>query len=292
MKYLILYIAAIAFLLSSCEKMVDNVDLPDQDPKLVVHCYISPDDSLLKAYVSLSAPIFSEQYVDNFNPVSNATVKISDFSNEIQLVYDGQQLYKASTSAFPIIAGNTYKITVSAPGYTSVEATTQVPLEQNQSLVLASVDSLTQDEYSTEIKFKTEFTDLPGEGHYYRIAGLVKIAYDDGSNTYLDTSYNHLDVRYGQEFFSDRNKDGQKILSELNYYKYNYEEMYGQEKMLALSLHLMTCDVHYYKMHKSLESYSGDDPFSEPAIIYTNIQNGLGVFGSYRKYSVVVDLED
>jgi hypothetical protein len=32
--------------------------------------------------------------------------------------------------------------------------------------------------------------------------------------------------------------------------------------------------------HQSIFNYTGDDPFSEPTQIYTNVTNGLGVFAA------------
>jgi hypothetical protein len=52
---------------------------------------------------------------------------------------------------------------------------------------------------------------------------------------------------------------------------------------------LLNVDEHYYRYHTTLRLYSGDDPFSEPAPIYSNIVGGLGVFGAYNKTTVVKD---
>ena len=45
-------------------------------------------------------------------------------------------------------------------------------------------------------------------------------------------------------------------------------------------------DEAYYRFHNSLlnsnESNEGD-PFSEPSITYTNIENGLGVFCAFNR---------
>jgi len=286
-KYIFIAFLFMTTCFFSCEKIVDNVDLPQQEPKLVVHCYISPEDTLIKAHVYLSVPIFSNYNIDEYSPVTNATVKITDFSQEATLIYDGIEKYVISTSAFSILPNNTYKITVSAPGYKAVEASCKVPAYTNETLQIIAIDSIKSNDYNTEYKFKIEFTDRPGIGDFYRLSGNVTTVYDDGSGTNIDTSEYMLYPKYGQEFFSDKNNDGQKMLSEMNYYKYSYyEEGYGGERIIGLKFHLLVTDEHYYKYHKSLSNYSGDDPFSEPTIIYSNMQNGLGVFGAYRKFTV------
>jgi len=270
-----------------CEKIVDNVNIPEQQPKVVVNCYISPEDTLISAYVSLSAPIWSTTYVDNNMPVTNATVIISNNTTQAQLVYNYQKsCYIIHTSAFPIQADVTYKLAVSVPGYSSVEATCKVPVLINQSLQFLSFDSVSGDQNSTEYRFKVEFTDFSGIGNYYRIGGILISLYDNGMGG-SDTTYNTLNIKNNEEFIFDKDIDGQVILSELNYWKGNYDmPSSGSEKLIKLKVFLLTTDDNYYQFHKTLSSYTGDDPFSEPTIVFSNVQNGLGVFASYRKYTI------
>ena len=187
------------------------------------------------------------------------------------------------------MADHSYNLKVDAPGYTSVEASCKVPILNNQSLHLLSFDSISGNQNSVEYKFKVEFTDFSGIGNYYRIGGDLKVLYDSSMGMSADTGYNALSAKLNQEFLTDKVADGQKMLSELNYNKYNNEFGYGGEKLIGLKLVLLTTDENYYKYHKSLSGYVGDDPFSEPTIVYSNIHNGLGVFAAYRKYTVNVN---
>lgn len=41
-------------------------------------------------------------------------------------------------------------------------------------------------------------------------------------------------------------------------------------------------DENYYKYHRSLETSGNDNPFTEPSLVYTNINNGLGCFAAYN----------
>ena len=276
------------FVLSSCEKIVDNVSIPAQQPKIVVTCFISPEDTLISANVSLSAPIWSTTSVDLNTPVTNATVIISNGSTQTQLAYNYQKsCYVTSTNIFPIQPDATYKLTVSVPGYTSVEATCHVPALKNQSLEFLSFDSVTGDQNSVEYRFKVDFTDFSGVGNYYRVGGILVTLSDNGIGS-TDTMYNTLSFKNNEEFYSDKDIDGQKIMSELKYWKDNYDMVQqGSEKLIRLKILLLTTDENYYQFHKTLSSYTGDDPFSEPTIVFSNIQNGLGVFAAYRKYVLV-----
>lgn len=271
----------------SCEKIVDNVDIPLQQPKIVVTCFISPEDSIIKAFVYLSSPIFTYSNTDNYTPVNNAVVKISDFTNERTLTYGGmsEEYYRISTAQFPVLPGNNYRLSVSVPGYDNVEATCKVPLYPNQSLQFLSFDSVQEDEYNWKYIFKTEFTDFNGMGDYYRVAGVITSVYDYGSGT-PDTTQNQIYVQFDKEYLSDKINDGQKFQNVFEHWMgYYMEKEYG-EKYISAEFFLLSTDENYYQFHKSLSAYSGDDPFSEPVIVYSNINGGLGAFGAYRQYSV------
>ena len=286
--HIIPLIFLITICITACEKIVDNVDIPSQQPKLVVNCYISPEDTIIKATVYASAPIWSVSAVDSYTPVSTATVKISDNNTEKQLIYNSQKgEYVLNASSFPIQEDVVYKLSVSAPGFTSVVASCKVPLQINKSLLFLSFDSVVGDQYSTEYKFRTEFTDFSGLGNYYRIGGYIIALYNDSIGGVNDTTYNSLSSNNNKEFMADKDNDGQKVQSELNYWKYNYDDgMGGGEKLLGLKLFLLTTEENYYKFHKSMSNYVGDDPFSEPTIAFSNFNNGLGVFGAYRKFTI------
>jgi len=285
--YITIALSIFILFFSSCEKIVDNVDIPLQQPKVVVSCFISPEDTLIKAFIYLSSPIFSNSNTDNYTPVNNAVVKISDYTNEATLAYQSMshEYYSIGTDIFPILPGNNYRLTVSVPGYDNVEASCHVPLYANQSMQFLSFDSIQEDEYAWKYIFKTEFTDFSGVGDFYRVSGVITSVYDYGSGA-ADTSWNQIYTQFDKEYLSDKLVDGQKIQSVFEYWiGYYMEKEYG-EKFLSAEFFLLTTDENYYRFHRSLSSYSGDDPFSEPTIVYSNINGGLGAFGAYRKSSV------
>src|SRR5687768_11425535 len=98
------------FALISCEQDA-NIDLPETAPKLVISCYIMPQDSIIRANISLSNPIFNSASTNTGAPVTDATVTLFGNSSSVQLVYNSSdQFYEIATSIFPIIGGNEYRI--------------------------------------------------------------------------------------------------------------------------------------------------------------------------------------
>jgi hypothetical protein len=55
---------------------------------------------------------------------------------------------------------------------------------------------------------------------------------------------------------------------------------------------LLNTEKSYYQYHKSLHNYNDSEiPFSEPTLLYTNIEGGLGIFTSYTKKVVSMRLK-
>jgi hypothetical protein len=59
-----------------------------------------------------------------------------------------------------------------------------------------------------------------------------------------------------------------------------------------LKIYLLNTDKAYYDYQKSLEKYnSGEDPFTEPSPVYSNISGGLGIFAAYTVDSLIYRLK-
>ncbi|MDD3875677.1 MAG: DUF4249 domain-containing protein [Bacteroidales bacterium] len=281
----ILIITILSFLFS-CEKTVTDIELPQQEPKLVVNAYISPEDTIIQVNVSLSHPIFKPyDYNDNNQSVENATVKISSNGNELIIPYNfTDYAYISSTSNFPIVEGQTYRLDVSTPDGKSVNASCTVP-KKNSSIQHLSTDTVNDEWGGKMLRIKIKFFDLQGVGNFYRVGGALD--YVDLYGSITDTFSSGLSPKYNLEFFTDATNDGEDILSELNYWTYDESEWMH---FTRLRIFLLSVDSHYYNFHKSLSNYQGDSPFSEPTIIYSNIEGGMGAFAAYRKHVINVTI--
>lgn len=277
---------AAIFLLSfftSCERDAD-VELPKTEPKLVLVSFITPQDTALKVTVTRSQPIFEPYSVNTNSAVADATVIMASTTASVQLTFDAAlQYYTAPSTAFPINAGSSYTLTVTTPAGESAEATTTVPLNNPVSgFSISMTDSLYAD--PNFIQLTADFTygmnDFAGEENRYRFFSAVIIR-DTVTN---DTT----SLRFVNQLFTDNNKDGQTIQATLRGEWSGYDP-FGNQKVIGYDCWMFNVNHDYYKYHTSLYNYSGDDPFSEPTIIYTNVKDGLGVFAAangvkYRFY--------
>jgi Domain of unknown function (DUF4249) len=279
-------LAAAAFLLtcfSSCERNAD-VELPDVPSKLALSCFISPQDTIIRAYVTRSVPIFSlnSGNIDPYQPYDGAVVTLTGNSSSIQLVYNQQtQMYEIPATVFPIVAGNTYSISVSAPQYHTLQAQTRVPLVAPSDFTITAdidIDSINNTVYPFVTgEIDHQFTDIAGETNYYMINALMET--DDTSSA----AYRFFDLARSLE--TDNNRDGQLIRGGLSVYTNLFYNTIG------IRIYLTTSGFDYYEYHRTIYSgNNGGDPFSEPSLVYSNVTNGYGIFCGVNTTSVLIPL--
>jgi Domain of unknown function (DUF4249) len=266
----------------SCNSFVTEVDpsqLPSTDSKLVLSCYISPQDTVIAAKVTETKTVISTG--GTRADITNATVKISDGTKTVQLVYDNNLLYyRVLPSQMPIVVGKTYTMTVSTPDGRSVSAKSTVPspisikeikVDSGTSVTIRKLNAQEVKEYY----FKLIWQDVAGSADYYRGFGFVQGIFKDRNNS----SAQRTD---GVDFTStdDKNSDGQLLALSVTYQPARNAT---QATIQKLTVGLFHSDIHYFNYHESLRKQRGNsNPFAEPVLLYTNVEGGFGCFGAYN----------
>jgi hypothetical protein len=278
----LLYLTAAGIIFwCSCEEIVDNVDLPEAKPKLVVYSYIQPGSDTVTAQVSLSKPITEPwSYEQPFLDDAEVSIKI-DQGQEIALHFDpNRNQYNSPVGASYFEAGKKYTINVKSSDGKEVAAECVIPA-QNTSLRIVKIDSVDIEE-RTRYRFRLEFDDPPGAPDHYRIIpkAIMKSEWEGVVYTYeYDANFS-----YGEEYIAVKERDGETFILECDIEVWTDNTWEGGERLAGVKIYLLSTDEHYYHYHYSLKNYVPDNPFSEPTIIYTNMNNGLGVFAGYNPY--------
>lgn len=282
-----LFLLALLILALSCTKELE-VDIPNNDPKLVVHCFISPQQDTLKAYVSKSRPVGEYGSTENLNwwhradIVENAVVVISNSVGESKTAqfvtedteYSIDKYYQIITDGFSIQEGETYKLSVSAPGFQSVWASVAVPLAYDVNMKFKGIKHI-DNEFNNVFLYSFDFTDLAGAENFYSASAYSVVDGWEGNQYMYNTAID--------EYFSDANFDGKDIgIQFVSYY-----DIDTTHKVVVRLYHI---DKHYFTYSRSVDNYD-EMPFSEPTPIYSNVENGLGCFGSftYSTYSFTIE---
>lgn len=315
----------ILLILTSCESLVNTIPedkLPKGDPQLTLFCYISPQDTLIRAKVSRSSPAFGEYsgngqpyFLENGDtirtnqPLTTARVTISDGQTTATLRYQNtSQIFAIPTSQFPIKAGQTYTLTVTEGGQ-KAQATCTVPKSQVPVKSYTLDSALTNRFGGNQMTLNTSFTweDPVGEANYYRVnvyelIDAPNFRFDPVEKKYYEyrqTIINNYRIdrnTFRGLYQNDKNLDGTTFTSPRfesfrNLADYNFGPVIDGKPLLpsrpaerlGIFLQIMNVDLPYYEFHRSLENYNGDNPFTEPSLIYTNVKGGLGVFAGYNK---------
>lgn len=271
MKKVLILVPVLALVLFACEEDA-NIEIPETEPKLVLSCFLTPQDSILRARISKSNPIFNSAASNTGDPVTNATVILYGNSTSTALAYNANtQSYEVDAAVFSIIPGNEYHLVVTEPSGMQAEAFTTVPLSAPTAFQCTATDTLVNsDPWYTygETEYTYSFNDAGGQANYYRFVAY-NVKYDSiSTDTLLEKA--------GWDIFNDENADGTTI----SRHSITWFSEFGTN-LVAYDVWMMNCNYDYYTFHQSLYNYNGGgDPFSEPTLIYSNVTGGLGIFAA------------
>ncbi len=310
-----LIMSFLGFLLS-CESMVDIVPesrIGEIKPKLVVHAYISPQDTMIRVFVTESIPVFKEIGESGQHVIKDARVVLSDSRQEVVLNYDST--YQAYTIAADrmggIQAGYTYRLKVQDESR-SVEASTTIP-SVSPAIASYKVDtSYTSSgtgfgRRDTTLAVQFTWRDPAGHRNFYRVIGKAIVIMDyreyesDGVFIYKRgrvTMPLYWDNSYGRsDFQSDVHSDGAVMQSPVGRVSIRRPTFFSQDgieyaerpnEVRTITLELLHTDEPYYRYQQSALQHdeASGNPFAEPVLLYSNVKGGLGVFASYNSFSI------
>lgn len=217
MKFLA--IIGLCFCLFSCDSLRNEVDpdrLNKQAEKLVVVGFISPQDPVLAVQVSRSVPVLGQS--NTIRDVTDATVTISIGAKFIALKYapnynkQGINLYAATSVDFPIVAGQTYNLTVETPAGQKVTSQCTIPTFAPKPTDQVALDSAVvsngysvgsngrQDFYSKQYFIKARWFDLAGQRNYYRVTGLFQYQLTPPANSTAVSPVVTQSINFGNDF--------------------------------------------------------------------------------------------
>ena len=303
MKYSVLS-SIIIFLLVSCTK---EIPFPDStvEPVIVVNSTFTKQNDFV---VDVSSSIANSL---NSIPekIDNATVIITDLSNNHSETLNHLWNGKYSLENFQPDENTEYHIEVSAPNFASINSN--------------SISNSIPGEFSFEIKdhylgyykgtesyFVTiEIVDNPDEENFYliEIEDFINEGIINGSNNvyghFTDDinadkidNINTVDGDLGGQskiFLSDINFNGEKYT-----FKFWWSEILLQSLSQTtgnyIECHVRSVSKTYYDYEKSLESHKHsfyqDFGGSSPVQIISNINNGFGLFAGYLNHYETIDI--
>lgn len=295
----ILYILGFALIALSCEGLIiKDLDLKDTgfEKQIVIQSIIEGGSDSIKALISENISI-----LENFEDIvfiEDAEVRVLKDGAEIANLVQAPDGFYYHYFDEPLTETGEYEMVVSNTNYAEARATSTIP---NNPVVTdlefkynVGTDPLEMNEIS-EISFIIQ--DEPGE-NYYSVElvneplGYDTFIYEMDTSIYEITMAAYpstqLDPAVMSSGFSDKlyisdeSFQGKSYRISLRYFIYlNGLSIEPDDLEENLKIRIVSHSVDSYNYTTSIDRYqeSGDFGFfSEPVSVYTNIENGLGIF--------------
>lgn len=274
-----------------------EIPLKQEDIKtrLVAFSFFNPD-SLWMVELSKSSSIFKK---DSIYPVSNAKVILKDANqNLLEILQEDNSGIYSSANNKPV-KNQSYYIEIEAEGYETIKAGNRVPGDCS-----IEVDTIvTKNDYGAKVEVKLHIDDNIDEENYYIISCNGKHLYKTGETIVnnelmvtkdlnIERSFQSLDseIIETEILLRDENFNGGRYTLRFSLELYPGYSMDVDSFELAINVKSTTEEHFLYRL--SLDKYyvNDGDPFSTPVKVYSNFENGLGVFAGYNWQKTTLDL--
>lgn len=290
LKNLTLFLISIV-VLSSCEQFLE-VDLPRQEPRMVLNALLEPTDTL-KVFLSKSRGILEGREFDEFELVKNAAVYLRDEDGQIFPFGYIDRSRPFDQNAFYYLIGHefredqSYEIVAEHDQYPTISTEEKLPSKiQIKSIDIVDLGPRPDFESENEFEVTVKFEDPPGRS-FYEISGRIF-----GSEIFVsegDTSYHF----YQSDLYPKPvNPVYEKDYQMRNVLLFNDALLNGSESQMVfrtsirrnmdmeVTIRLSHVSESYYRFYDTadLQRYNSGDFLSQPVLVYNNISNGLGIF--------------
>lgn len=294
------------FAVVGCENDLEY-DIPGAKPQLVVNSLFSLD-SVIRIEVSASA---SPGQGENIRSLRNAKISLFEDATQIKdFVLDSMyatpfnfsgvpnasvapvKLFFHQTLTSTIKSGRPYTIEVRYPGLPTVTATNTVPRPVRAFAEPQVLGSAINIDGRPMIKHSFTINDNGGRDNYYGIEVLVsqggtleRIPFFSGEKAFSenlivnDGQYSQ-GVLYKPEngiYFSNGKFQGRKKT-----FEFYVDELYTSN-IYDLKVRFLTLSKDFFEFATSYQKQknNSNNPFAEPTQVYSNVENGLGVFAGF-----------
>lgn len=264
--------------------------------KLIVGCFISPQDSVVRVSLTESKPLYDT--LKQSSMVTDARIVLYSKNDSLVINDTLSGFYIAPISNFTIKGGETYNLRVKTVDGRTVNATCTVPEQPipiNQIIIdsgLVKTVAVGNDPIDSTIEryASIQWKDPIGV-NYYRVFGQLN------QSENIQAESNSIKIDFTKLLYFNEENSRTMILSDKNqkngimqsadgvYWTGKYR---GKVLKQEITMHLLNIDKTYYDYYQSINQYelADDNPFSEPINIAGNINGGYGCFAAYNMSSI------
>ncbi len=293
-----IYIRFVLFLClisaASCEMTVD-VDLPKFDPVLVLNARLETGKPAL-VDLTASRDVLTANSGE-FPPVRDA---------EVTLIRNGTDTFRGSffqpllQYTFPILPkpGDYFKIIASHPDYSSVTAETRVPSLVDLHNVKLTRNADTDINGHALVRVNFDLDDPEAEQNFYSMEVFYvgpdsvrnRACFESGDPVFYEGGFGAEPG--SREYFCDEVYFEDALITAHPYFMEIYlpEDHLPGLKFILIVLHLHDRAWYLYQRSLMAQLMTYGNPFAEPALVFNNIEGGLGIFAASSSVEAWIEL--
>lgn len=294
-------ICIVCLIFLSCSEEIE-IDIPANEAKLTVYCTLVPftiPPKNLRLDIQSSVHIFDT--TKNVK-ITDATVLLYSNSNSPDTIQYNNDLQNYFANFSPK-TGDSLHVEVLKEGYKSVLAYTIIPNKVDIIDTKVTPIAYFDETGSVFSEIEINFKDPANEINYYEIAvSNIDFNYDNPDDYYnLSTTNNIITsesyypslIRFYLDMpksllFNDKTINGKDHTITVYYNPPQEESEYRWISDHYVNIHLRNVTEEYYKFHTSMiqHLYNKEEDIlyglGEPLNVFTNIENGYGVFAGFN----------
>jgi hypothetical protein len=300
-------LAGLIFGLTSCEKIIEPKNLPEQDPRIVLNSVIK-SDSVFRANISISKSIISGK---DYKVINDAVCELyANGQYFAKLINIGKGNYATDTMT-KAKTNTKYTLKVGVSGYKNVEGTSTVP---GTVTVLRSVRYDTTNSrffnYTSPngsningiLKYRIYLKDDINTVNFYGIAPKVILLDSLGTvipaiaSVYISSNIenglggtyinNGLSLETDDKYLVNGNEVSFDV--SLNITANVSQNANPKSAEIRFDVSSYSEELYKYKVTLSQQSNTSGGLFSEPVLVYSNINSGMGIVGCINSQSVSI----
>ena len=292
-------ICTVLLILIGCETVI-TVNLPREDPKFSVTFIMNPDSTF-------SANLYSSSFILDelkYDQITNAKITVKNTANgEIYGLQYSQQLEKYISTKKPEV-GEEYTLSIEAEGFGTATSKIVLPSENiSISDLVYEVEKIeTIWGYDIEHDISLNLKDGPEKNYYEFMVFSKNKTYSNDSLISVHTREHYTYTDDGalfEEYADLLIIDDELFNNETKKISFYFSPYWDTENCFRASEVLPNCymvktdilnvraiNAEYFKFYQTLglQSVLSGDPFAEPVNVYSNIENGFGVFAGYKNH--------
>ena len=260
----------VVLFLFSCEKDA-TIPVPKSEPQLVVSNFLSTNEDTTALRLWWSAPIYYSPQ-EKLEPIDKANVELKHNNTSYKLKYE-EQFYAYLSTVPKFKSGDNIQLLITTSDKT-IKSSCTIPQEPLYDIKIGKAEYIEDETSWYYYKYEVSFTSKnTSKNNRYRLV-----------LTEADTFNEHRKERniISKSGFFFELKNGEEHKIEL--------KLYREVTFDKINAYIINCDENYYLYHKSISLSQEGDIFTEPTIVYSNIEGGLGGFGAYNmvKETIIV----